>query len=74
MSDFLGRQIHIATEHCGHIDPTDLDEYVRNDGFKALEKVLKELTPEAVIAQMEVSGLRGRGGGLPHASQMVRRA
>ncbi|MCL5279753.1 MAG: NAD(P)H-dependent oxidoreductase subunit E, partial [Planctomycetes bacterium] len=62
VSDFLGRQIHIATEHCGHIDPTDLDEYVRNDGFKALEKVLKEMTPEAVIAQMEVSGLRGRGG------------
>ena len=62
VSDFLGRQIHIATEHCGHIDPTDLDEYVRNDGFKAMEKVLKELTPEAVIAQLEVSGLRGRGG------------
>jgi NADH-quinone oxidoreductase subunit F len=62
VSDFLGRQIHIATEHCGHIDPTDLDEYLRNDGFKALEKVLKEMTPEAVIAQMEGSGLRGRGG------------
>jgi NADH-quinone oxidoreductase subunit F len=62
VSDFLGRQIHIATEHCGHIDPTDLDEYLRNDGFKALEKTLKEMTPEAVIAQMEVSGLRGRGG------------
>jgi NADH-quinone oxidoreductase subunit F len=62
VSDFLGRQIHIATEHCGHIDPTDLDEYLRNDGFRALEKVLKEMTPEAVIAQMEMSGLRGRGG------------
>ena len=62
VSDFLSRQIHVATEHCGHIDPTDLDEYVRNDGFKALEKVLKELTPEAVIAQIETSGLRGRGG------------
>jgi NADH-quinone oxidoreductase subunit F len=62
VSDFLSRQIHIATEHCGHIDPTDLDEYLRNDGFKALEKTLKEMTPEAVIAQMEVSGLRGRGG------------
>ncbi len=62
VSDFLGRQIHIATEHCGHIDPTDLDEYVQNDGFKALEKVLKELTPEAVIGQIETSGIRGRGG------------
>jgi len=62
VSDFLGRQIHISTEHCGHIDPTDLDEYVRNDGFKALEKVLKQLDPRAVIAQIEASGLRGRGG------------
>jgi NADH:ubiquinone oxidoreductase subunit F (NADH-binding)/NADH:ubiquinone oxidoreductase subunit E/NAD-dependent dihydropyrimidine dehydrogenase PreA subunit len=60
--DFLGRQIHISTEHCGHIDPTDLDEYLQNDGFKALEKVLKELDPQAVIAQIETSGLRGRGG------------
>ncbi len=76
VSDFLGRQIHIATEHCGHIDPTDLDEYVRNDGFKALEKVLSELTPEAVIAQLEVSGLRGRGGaGFPtHAKWSAVRA
>jgi NADH-quinone oxidoreductase subunit F len=62
VSDFLGRQIHIATEHCGHIDPTDLDEYLCHDGFKALEKCLKELEPEAVIGQIEASGLRGRGG------------
>jgi NADH-quinone oxidoreductase subunit F len=62
VSDFLDRQIHISTEHCGHIDPTDLDEYLRNDGFKALEKVLKALDPQAVIAQIEASGLRGRGG------------
>ncbi len=62
VSDFLGRQIHIATEHCGHIDPTDIDEYLHNDGFDALEKVLKELTPETTIAQIEGSGLRGRGG------------
>ena len=62
VSDFLDRQIHISTEHCGHIDPTDMDEYLRNDGFKALEKTLKELDPLAVIAQIEASGLRGRGG------------
>ncbi|NLH41458.1 MAG: 4Fe-4S binding protein, partial [Planctomycetes bacterium] len=62
VSDFLGRQIHIATEHCGHIDPTDLDEYQRSGGFKGLEKAVKELAPEAVIKQIEISGLRGRGG------------
>jgi len=62
VSDFLGHQIHIATEHCGYIDPVDLDEYVNNDGFKALEKCLKELDGAAAIAQIEQSGLRGRGG------------
>ena len=62
VSDFLDRQIHISTEHCGHIDPTDIDEYLQNDGFQALEKALKEPDPQAVIAQIEASGLRGRGG------------
>ncbi len=62
VSDFLGRQIHIATEHCGHIDPTDMEEYLGNDGFKALGKALKEFTPETVIKEIEISGLRGRGG------------
>ncbi len=62
VSDFLGRQIHIATEHCGHIDPTDLDEYLRYDGFKALEKCVKGVRPDEVIGQIEAAGLRGRGG------------
>ena len=62
VSDFLGRQVHIATEHCGHIDPTDMDEYLRNNGFQALEKAVKELDPEGVIEQIAISGLRGRGG------------
>ncbi|UCD51521.1 MAG: NAD(P)H-dependent oxidoreductase subunit E, partial [Phycisphaerales bacterium] len=70
VSDFLGHQIHIATEHCGYIDPVDLDEYVKNDGFKALERCLKELDSEALIAEIEQSGLRGRGGaGFPTHSK-----
>ncbi|MHC4483098.1 MAG: NAD(P)H-dependent oxidoreductase subunit E, partial [Planctomycetota bacterium] len=62
VADFLNKQKHIATEHCGHIDPVDVDEYVRNDGFKALQKCIKQLSPEEVIAEIERSGLRGRGG------------
>lgn len=62
VSDFLGRQIHIATEHCGVIDPVDIDEYLANDGFKALEKCLKEIGPDEIIEQIKTSGLRGRGG------------
>jgi len=62
VAGFLGRQKHIATEHCGAIDPVDIDEYVRNDGFKALRKCVGELSCEEVITEIERSGLRGRGG------------
>ncbi len=62
VADFLGKQKHIATEHCGHIDPVDIDEYLSRDGFKALARCLKELPPEQIINELRVSGLRGRGG------------
>jgi len=59
---FLDRQRHIATEHCGHIDPIDLGEYQAAGGFQALEKCLKDRRPEDVIHAVLASGLRGRGG------------
>jgi len=62
VSAFLGPQKHIATEHCGHLDPTDLDEYLRHDGFRALERCLKALSPSEIIEEIQRSGLRGRGG------------
>jgi NADH-quinone oxidoreductase subunit F len=64
---FLGPQRHLATEYCGRLDPTDLDEYLRHDGFKALQRSL-EYSPERIIDEVEASGLRGRGGaGFPTA-------
>ena len=62
VADFLDRQKHIATEHRGAIDPLDLDEYVQNDGFKALQRCINELSPEEVIIEIKRAGLRGRGG------------
>lgn len=59
---FLGSQKHIATECCGDIDPCDLDEYLRHDGFQALRHCLKERTPETIIHEVRVSDIRGRGG------------
>ena len=59
---FLGRQKHIATEHCGQIDPTDMDEYLRHDGFQAYERCVRQLSPEGVVQEISRSGLRGRGG------------
>ena len=62
VADFLGKQLHIATDLCGDIDPADLDEYIRNDGFEALQKCVKQMSPDEVISVIEGSGLRGRGG------------
>jgi NADH-quinone oxidoreductase subunit F len=59
---FLGRQKHIATEYCGQIDPTDIDEYLRHGGFESLQRCIKEYSPEKIIEEISTGGLRGRGG------------
>ena len=59
---FLEPQKRIVLENSGEIDPLDLTEYKAKGGFKALEKVIKEMKPEEVIEQIKISGLRGRGG------------
>ena len=63
VADFLGRQQHIATEHGGVLNPSDMEEYKRLGGLKALREVFFQNDPEWIIAQIEKSGLRGRGGG-----------
>jgi NADH-quinone oxidoreductase subunit F len=59
---FLGPQKRLATESCGQIDPTNLDEYMQNGGFVALRRCLEELSPARIIDEIKASGLRGRGG------------
>ena len=46
----------------GEIDLADISVYERNGGFAGLRKVLKEMTPEAVVNEVSASNLRGRGG------------
>ena len=70
---FLNAQKRLATEYCGEINPTDLDEYERLNGFQALREALAEkrnggAVGERIIETIEKSGLRGRGGaGFPTA-------
>ena len=59
---FLDRQKHIATEHFGNADPTDLEEYRSRGGFEALRRSLEEWSQQEVIGAIQASGLRGRGG------------
>lgn len=59
---FLKKQTRIALRHCGIINPEIIVEYTACDGYRALEKVLKTMTPEDVIEEIKISGLAGRGG------------
>ena len=59
---FYKQQKRLALRNCGVIDPENIDEYIAFDGYKALGKVLTEMTPEEVIKVVLDSGLRGRGG------------
>ena len=60
--NFYKKQKRIALKNCGVVNPEDIDEYIAFDGYKALEKVLKEMTQDEVIDVVKESGLRGRGG------------
>ena len=59
---FYKKQRRIALRNCGRIDPENIEEYIAFDGYRALGKVLTEMTPDDVIQTVLDSGLRGRGG------------
>ena len=59
---FYAKQKRVALRNCGVIDPEKIDDYIAQDGYMALGKVLTEMTPEEVIQTILDSGLRGRGG------------
>jgi len=61
--EFFKKQLRVALRNCGVINPEVIEEYIAFDGYKALAKVLTEMTPEEVIDTIKKSGLRGRGGG-----------
>jgi (2Fe-2S) ferredoxin len=59
---FYKKQMRVILASNGHLDPTSIDDYILNDGYAALTKVLQGLSPEQVIDEVKRSGLRGRGG------------
>lgn len=62
VSEFLEKQVNIATLNRGEVKPSDIEEYIQNRGFEALRSCLEDRTPEDVIGLITDSGLRGRGG------------
>ncbi len=59
---FVAKQQRVVLRNCGVINPENIEDYIAVDGYKAIEKVLKEMKPEDVIEEIKISGLRGRGG------------
>ena len=59
---FYKKQKRIALKNCGMINPEDIEEYIAFDGYRALVRVLLEMSQDEVINIITKSGLRGRGG------------
>ena len=59
---FLSQQQRIVLRHCGQINPERIEEYIAVGGYEAARKVVTSMTPDDVIEEIKVSGLRGRGG------------
>lgn len=60
---FYKLQTKLSLYNCDKIDATNIDEYIANDGYVALEKAIFEMSGEQIVNEISESGLRGRGGG-----------
>ena len=59
---FFSKQKLIVLKNKSLVDPEIIDEYISQDGYLGVAKALTEMTPEEIINEMKISGLRGRGG------------
>ena len=59
---FFKDQVLIALRNRGRIDPEIIEDYISHDGYAALEKVILQMSPTDVLAEIKKSQLRGRGG------------
>lgn len=59
---FVSGQKRVVLRNCGRIDPENIEDYVEAGGYQGLKQALTQMSPEEVIEEIKVSGLRGRGG------------
>jgi len=62
LNEPTSKEVRVVLRNCGKIDPENIEDYIAEDGYQALAKVLTEMTPDQVIKTVQNSGLRGRGG------------
>jgi NADH-quinone oxidoreductase subunit F len=60
--EFFKSQVKIVLDLCGIIDYSDIKDYIAHDGYLAAAKAITGMTQEDVVKEVEISGLRGRGG------------
>jgi NADH:ubiquinone oxidoreductase subunit F (NADH-binding)/(2Fe-2S) ferredoxin len=60
--DYFKKQHRLVLRNAGKIDPLRIQDYISAGGYSAIAKCLTSMTPQAVIAEVVASGLRGRGG------------
>ena len=58
---YFKQQQRLTFARCGITDPTSLGDYLAHGGYRGLVRALS-LAPEAIVAEVTESGLRGRGG------------
>ncbi|MEL4106041.1 NADH-quinone oxidoreductase subunit NuoF [Oscillospiraceae bacterium WX1] len=59
---FFSEQVKIALRNCGRVDFASVEDYIANDGYQALAKVIMDMGREKTVQEILDSGLRGRGG------------
>ncbi len=59
---FYKKQKRVALHRNGFVDPCNIYDAIREDGYAGLAKVVTEMRPDEVIDIVKKSGLRGRGG------------
>jgi NADH-quinone oxidoreductase subunit F len=62
INGLLAKQKRIVLRNSGVIDPESIDDYLAAQGYRAIEKALRGMSSQEVIAEITSSGLRGRGG------------
>ncbi|MBQ5615291.1 MAG: NAD(P)H-dependent oxidoreductase subunit E, partial [Peptococcaceae bacterium] len=59
---FFQKQKRVALRNCGIINPEVIGEAIAHGAYQGLGKALTTMTPAEVVAEVEKSGIRGRGG------------
>jgi len=60
---FYKNQMRLLIGNNIKLDPKSIEDYLALGGYSALAKVLSQMTPDQVLAEVKKANLRGRGGG-----------